>query len=475
MAITFVQTVAMVSMIVLLSGCGLTQKQKFESYTKSYQQANYCEAADIALGERNLCDKKVEEIDVKDYDIDEQLNAGTALFVAQKPEISNALFASAADSIQESLNSKGIARGTAEVMANASMVDYNPMIMDSIYLHSYAMMNALALKDKKEVKIQVNRAHSVQQNAVKEFSKEIEKQKKEAAKEAAKIEEAEVRAANDRNVSNVLSNYRELAHWKGYKDFVNPYMTYLSGLYFMTNGSGNSDYETASNYLKRVLGMTAGNPYVKEDLNLANKLANGHKNIIEPTAWIIFENGLISNFKELRLDIPVFLVTSEVKTVSVALPYPNEREAAYANIYVSNGKKKVETKLLADMDSVFISEFYKRLPTIIAKEVAKITWQTAAQVALRETTKDTNAALWGEIASYTVAAYSVFTAGADTRSWYSLPKNVQLAKIKKSGDALTFYIGAQELKVSVPKEGNSLIYVRVPAAGTIPTINVIDL
>ena len=83
MAITFVKTVAITSMIALLSGCGLSQKQKFESYTKSYQQANYCEAADTALEESGLCDKKVEEIDTKDYNIDEQLNAGTALFIAQ--------------------------------------------------------------------------------------------------------------------------------------------------------------------------------------------------------------------------------------------------------------------------------------------------------------------------------------------------------------------------------------------------------
>lgn len=475
MASTLFKTVATVSIMTLLSGCGLTQKQKFESYTKSYQQADYCEAADTALGKSDLCNKKVEEINVKDFDIDEQLNAGTALFIAQKPEMSNALFETAAVSIRESLNSTGAVRGTAEVLANASLVDYNPMIMDSIYLHTYTTMNALSLKDKKEAKLQINRAHSVQQNAVKEFSKEIEKQKREATEEAAKIEQEEVKQANDENVSNVLSNYKEFAKWKGYKDFVNPYMTYLSGLYFMTNGTGRSDFETASNYLKRVLGMTDGNQYVKEDLDLANKLANGNRNVIEPTAWIIFENGLISNFKEFRLDLPVFLVTRDVKTVSLALPYPNERDAAYANIYVSNGKKKVETKLLADMDSIFISEFYKKLPTIIAKEVAKITWQTAAQVALRESTKGTDGALWGEIASYGVAVYSVFTAGADTRSWYSLPKNVQLAKIKKSGDRLTFGIGAQELKVNVPKEGNSLIYVRVPLTGTIPVIHVIDL
>ena len=474
MTTTFIKSTTALSLVLLLSACGLSNKQKFETYTQSYQQANYCEAAGAVLDESDNCNKTVEDMDLEDYNIDEKLNAGTALFLAKKPELSNALFTTASTSIQEEFSSSGIGRGTAEVVANASLVDYDPMIMDSIYLHAYSFMNALSLKDKEEAKIQINRAYAVQQNAVKEFSKEIEKQKQEAEKEASEMDEA-VKKGNNENISSVMSNYAEFSKWKGYADFVNPYVTYLSGLYFMLNGTSSSDYETASNYLKRVRGMMYNNPYVQEDLALADKLASGQRNIIEPTAWIVFENGEITNLKDFKIDLPIFLVTRDVKTASLALPYPNERAEAYPSISVSNGKQRAQTSLLTNMDNIFISEFKERLPGIVAKAVTKLTLQTAAQVALRQSTKGTDAALIGEIASFAVGVYSIATTTADTRSWYGLPKNVQLAKIKKNGNNLTLQVGAQTLNVSVPKEGHSLIYVRVPVSGTVPAISVFDL
>lgn len=74
-----------------------------------------------------------------------------------------------------------------------------------------------------------------------------------------------------------------------------------------------------------------------------------------------------------------------------------------------------------------------------------------------------------------MSVYSVMTSGADTRSWYSLPKNVQLAKIAKNGTELTLNIGGQDYKIEVPKEGNSIVYVRVTAVGSAPAINVLNL
>lgn len=451
---------------VVMSGCGITHKAKFSEFTEVYKKADYCKAADVVLDEENTCEMSVEKIDPDDFDTDVQLNGGTALFLAQKNDVSGKIFENASQKIQEDLESAGIARGAVEVVANASVVDYNPMIMDGIYLHSYTFLNALAKNDKNEAKIQINRAHSVQQKAVEEFNKEIQKQNEENAKEFAKIQK-EGKASNQKNISTVMSNYKEFDRWNGYANFVNPYVTYISGLYFMTNGHSGSDYETASNYLKRVSGMVQNNSFVKRDLALANSLASGSQQNISPTAWVIFENGLVANFEEFRLDLPIFIATDNVKTASLALPYPKEREAAYANISVSNGNTSVTTELLTDVDNIFIAEFKKKLPIIVTKAVTKLTLQTVAQAVAQNNLGD-----WGGIA---MSAYSVMTAGADTRSWYSLPKNVQLAKINKAGSALTLNIGGKNYKVDVPGEGNSIVYVRVPAAGSTPVINVLNL
>lgn len=451
---------------IALTGCGTTHKMKFTEFTEAYTQADYCKAADTALGEKGICEMSAADIKPSDFNIDEQLNAGTSLFLAQKPDISNMIFENAADEIQHSLDSMGLTRGTVEVLANASIVDYNPMTMDSIYLYSYTLMNALAQNNKDEAKIQVNRAYNVQQKAVEEFNKEIQKQKEANSEDLAQIQQ-EARAANQKNISDVMSKYKEFERWNGYANFVNPYVTYMSGLYFMTNGKSNSDYETASNYLKRVSGMSHNNSFVKKDLALADKLASGTQKSLQPTAWVIFENGLVANFEEFRIDLPIFIATDNVKTASLALPYPKQRESAYDNISVSNGKTKVTTEVLADIDNILIAEFKKRLPIIVTKAVTKLTIQTISQAVAQDQ--------FGDFGGIAMSVYSVITTSADTRSWYSLPKNVQLAKIKKQGNELTLNIGGQNRKVKVTQEGHSIIYVRIPVKNAEPTIKVFDL
>jgi len=462
----FVKDLLIVALLTATVGCGMTQKERFAKYTEAYKQADYCVAADSIFDKSGMCEISPEDVQPEKFNIDEQLNGGTSLFLADKTELSEKFFEKAAEEIHESLESSGILRGAAEVVANASVVDYNPMIMDGIYLHSYTLMNALAQNNKDEAKIQVNRAYNVQQKAVSEFKKEIQKQREENSKDIAQIQQ-EAKAANRKNIVDTMSKYKEFARWHGYANFVNPYVTYMSGLYFMTNGHSNSDYENASNYMKRVSGMVGRNKFVKQDLALANKLAAGKKRKIPATAWVIFENGLVANFEEFRIDLPIFIATNNVKTASLALPYPKLREAAYANISVSNGRKRVKTVLLADVDKMFIAEFKKKLPVVVTKAVTKLTLQTLAQAVAQSK--------FGDFGGIGMSAYSVATAGADTRSWHSLPKNVQLAKITKRGSHLQLKIGGQSYKVEVSKKGHSLVYVRVPVAGVAPVIHVLNL
>lgn len=451
---------------ITLAGCGATHKIKFSEFNQAFTQANYCKAADISLDQNGVCEMPVADFTPEGFNLDEQLNGGTSLFLAKKSELSAKMFENASGQIQKDIESLGIGRSAVEVLANASIVDYNPMIMDGIYVQSYTILNALAQNNKDEAKIQVNRAYNIQQKAVDEFNKEIQKLKEENAKDIAQMQRTE-KAANKKNIADVMSNYKEFERWNGYKNFVNPYVTYISGLYLMTNGHSNSDFEDASNYMKRVSGMVQNNSFVKQDLSLANKLASGTQKKIAPTAWVIFENGMVANFEEFRIDLPIFIATNNVKTASLSLPYPKERQAAYKNISVSNGNKKVTTQLLTNVDSIFIAEFKKKLPVIVTKAVTKLTLQTVAQAIAQEK--------MGDLGGIAMSAYSVMTAGADTRSWYSLPKNVQLAKIAKKGKYLTLNIGGSNYKIEVPQEGNSLVYVRVPMAGTTPTINVINL
>ncbi len=65
-----------------------------------------------------------------------------------------------------------------------------------------------------------------------------------------------------------------------------------------------------------------------------NRLANNKENY----AWVIFENGQGMAKNEIRIDIPLFLVTNKVQYTGIALPKVDERSSSHNYLDV-NGEK----------------------------------------------------------------------------------------------------------------------------------------
>lgn len=448
--------------IFLLSACGMATKGQAKKFSAAYKAGKYMEACTISVDKKLCTDETTEETKklIEKEGLDEKLNAATSLFNADKHNMSYELFADAAEKIQSQRGKGVVSKAGAAVVgivANDSLLGYESYVMDGLYASAYQILNLLAQNDLPGARVEVNRAYEKQQEAAQNMKKEIAKKQD---KESLEQKEA---------INQALAEYQDLAKWKGYEDYLNPYTTYLSGIFFLSNASGSSDYETASTYLKRVVGMSENNSFAKKTLEKAKRAANGNASKLN-TLWVVFENGLVANLEEFRLDLPVFLVTKEVKTVSFAFPKPHERELAYSNLTISNGKEVVETETLANVDSMFISEFKQRLPLIITKQVIKMAAQTAAQAAAQK-----NGGLLGGIGA---AAYSVLTAGADTRSWYSLPKEVQIAEIDKTAnnEDFTIFANGQILgQINIPAEGNHILYIRIPKAGAKPNIALLKI
>ena len=459
------KTFTLLTLCLFLGACGFSARNKAGKYTENFTSGKYLAACqDVA--DKDLCaaeipDEKLPE--VAKIGLDNGLNAATALFADKKFNTSSQIFEDKSQEIiqkqQESL-ATNIGKAATEIIANASLLGYTPYIMDGIYLSVYQMLNMLALQDYQGLRIEVNRAYQKQQMAAELLETQIRKQQQENQENQQAMAQTE----------KILGEYADLAKWKGYEDFLNPYATYLSGLTFLTRATSSSDYETAATYLKRVLGMVPENTVVKEDVEAAEAAANGLQKPQNAT-WIIFENGLVANLEEFRVDLPIFLVSNEVQTASLAIPRPKERASAYGFITISAGEEQSHTQLLADVDSMFIAEFNKRFPGILTKAIIKLTAQTVAQAAAKK-----NLGTWGSIGA---AIYSVATAGADLRSWYSLPKNVQLAKINKTGSPQTISLktesGLELGNVDVPANGNHVIYIRIPATGSTPSISLFQL
>ena len=79
--------------------------------------------------------------------------------------------------------------------------------------------------------------------------------------------------------------------FSGYTDYVNPFTEYIRGLYLMTAGADESDFEQGAAVLRRVAGMLKNNPYIAQDAVLADQIASGHK-ADPPMTYVIFEAGM---------------------------------------------------------------------------------------------------------------------------------------------------------------------------------------
>lgn len=248
---------------IFLASCGVSHQQAAISIDNAYMVGNYKEAAEES----------------SDSDILNSLNSGTSLFLDYQYDKSYDIYNSADKKIEAALSSSGINKTEqfiAATVASESVLDYLPSVGDSLYLSSYKILNSLALKDKSSARIEVNRAYEKQKNASLVFKSEIEKLKKSLDTETL------YDFHNTQNIEfktkKILGDFnKEFEQWNAYQDYLNPLTTYLSGLYFLINAVDSADVENAVTYLKRVVGMSANNSTVKQDLLLAQDFANGKK------------------------------------------------------------------------------------------------------------------------------------------------------------------------------------------------------
>lgn len=457
-------------MIFLLNACGTSHRMKAADIDKSMISGEYRAIVKRAAGTKMPNKIKPDEVELLD-----SLNAGNAVFFIHDYKVSNNLFNNSdirmGEYFSESIATKG-SRDAISTLNNSSVFDYEPMVLDNIYLSSYKILGSLATGDKDGARIEVNKAYLKQQNASEYFENQIEKANSDAQKEMSSLD-SKNQAMWTKNKDSTMDKYfSDLERWNGYTNYMNPYTTYLSGLFFMTNSQNNSDYENASTYMRRAYGMAPTNNFVKSDLQQAEKLANLQKNDKDKYVWVIYENGMVAELEELRIDVPAFIASPSINFITFAMPKPKIRTEAFPYLNLSLGNNtNIKTEHLADVDNMFIAEYKRKLPSIITKSVAQTITKTAMQYAARQQNDN-------GISSMVTTIYTLTTSSADLRSWHTLPKNVQIAKIKLEKNnqlSISSNNNAKIGEATIPTDTNSIVYIRIPSIMSEPVISVIKL
>ena len=386
------------------------------------------------------------------------------------------------DETETTLYSAGKVVG--EVLFNREFMNYEPKTSDTVLVNMYKGFSLLGTRETDKARVEFNRTLERQRRAVEEFKEEIEEAKEDAKKQAEKHAENQKLATQESPKLDLMriqqvaeqsayNSMPDVNQWTGYGDFVNPYATYLSGLFFCVKGEVKSDYSKCSSMLKRVSGMVPANDYVKQDVKMADAYARGTKSITKkPTVWVLFENGLAPDTEELRLDVPLFLMNQRagVSMVSFAMPKLAMRDAAMSHLSVASGKKTYRTKELCNFDRVVQAEYKVHLPFTITKAVAS----SATKAFMQYLAQESGGQLAGLVSGIVTSAMT----RADTRTWLSLPKNIQLARLpmpKGKELLLKSPSGAVLSKVTLPEAQQSLVYVRIPKQKSTPYVQTIVL
>lgn len=373
-----------------------------------------------------------------------------------------------------------------EVLFNREFMDYEPRTSDTVLINMYKGFSLLALNKSSKARVEFNRTLDRQRRAVEEYKEEIKELRKDAKKQRAKqkketssFKKGDIPVLDLLRIQKVATesvhkSMPEVNHWTGYGDFVNPYATYLSGLFFCVNGEMKSDYNKCNTMLKRVKGMVPNNSYVKLDAAMSRDYARGRRTskYRKPTVWVIFENGLAPEVDELRLDIPLFIAGERagVSMVSFAMPRLKTRDAALPFIKTTSNSKKYTSKTLCDFDSVMQAEYKAHLTSTITKAVASTAVKTFGQYLAQQS--------GGQLVGLATGIFTSVMTQADTRSWLSLPKNVQLMRVPKPKNK-TLCIqapnGSKLATVELPDTKYSLVHVRMPQTGSVPYVQTIPL
>ena len=455
--------------LIFLSGCS-TYNQQSAALANAWDAGN----ADAAVAAVSL---KAEKSTGDKDELLWRLEQGAVLSAVGNIEGSQQAFGRAEELVDryEEEAKVSMSKEALALLSNQANLPYRGRAYDKIMLNTYKALNCLLVKDQDGARVELNRAMQRQKDAVEENRKKIEKSI-EASEEMAQANPAVSqpvagqqdaggydveRAKQDPVFSGAVDaemaevNQRLLA----YTDYVNPFAVFLDALFFSRNAFDNSDMERARKSFERVLEMSPGS-YIAADYAASEAMADGAA--AQPTTYILFATGRAPTRDQVRIDIPLFLLTDEVSYIGAAFPKLRYHDNYIPQISAvgTDGTPYVSERLCS-MDAVVGRSFKNEWPVIMTKVLATTATKALAARAAEEVVKQNGGYLAQLAAKAATVSYQAASNIADLRTWITLPKEFAYIRMPTPVDGkLTLRVGANEQSVEVAPGATHVIMVR---------------
>lgn len=359
------------------------------------------------------------------------LEEGKLLHSAKRFEESNRAFSLCEKKIEAMENRPSVSlrdglEEAAAVGSNTNAIPYKANPAEKIFLNTYKALNYLCIGDLEGALVEMRRADLAQKDAVRKYASEIAAAQEDARAAAAskKIQYSGVVNNND-NKSKIDSLYGGLNQQitPEYANFTNPFTSWLSAACHLADG----DAGEARVDLERLRAIAPGHPVAGPDADALEKQGIAAFN---NSVFIIFENGVGPHREETRIDL-VVPVPGYITYVGFAFPRVvfERADVTALEIRDSAGALVARTERIASVDSIVASEFKQQLPSMIARIVVS----TLSKAVVSNVNKK-HGDLADILTRVAVGIWSAIVNNADLRSWMTLGKEFQVARIPIPAD-----------------------------------------
>lgn len=394
-----------------------------------------------------------------------------------------------------------LSKETLASLTNLSALPYRGRSSDAVMLHTYRALTALELGKSDSARVALNAAYRAQQDAIARNEKEIERAREEARENAVSSE----KLAADSGLQKALAEQNAaLSDVQILADYVNPFTTWLYGIYFLHAGTDEGDLERARKALERVAQMYPNNTAVKTDLAQCSRAlaaagtASARGNAV---TYVVFESGLAPTLGLVRVDtmIPIPYGRGRWTPTPVSIAFPklvvSDQRRYWGAIPFAGGTYSAGTararpvpalrvndvfaEEICDMNSVVRTDFDNAFPAILTRTLVTAFVKSAASaaanaVALEYSRNNRNAGA-SLVALATIigtSAYTYGSSGADLRCWQTLPQNFSVARIRTPSDGmLKIRVGSRTRTIQLVPASVNLVTVKTTGERGIPVIS----
>ena len=340
-----------------------------------------------------------------------------------------------------------VSDATLASFSNGYAEAYRPRPADRIYASTYQALNRMELGDVNGARVAMARLRFVQQafGSGQLYVKPKGKQEKYDVAKASQDERTK------EGLGMIEENLASLTADGAYDD---AFSHWLQGMFFLRLGQDPSDREKARKELLAATQLNGSNDAFRRDLKDAEAPASEAQGTI---VYVISETGMCPDWYQQRIDIPLFVVSSRVPYVSVALPALRPSGLSY-NLKLKLDAQDVAVPLASRPDALIAKHFEAALPGIKAQAFTSAAVKATASYLINKSTEEaasrpnsgSGAILWSIATKVGTAIYTVGTTKADLRNWSSLPARFSVARLEARPGQKLAVVGHPEATLTLP-------------------------